>query len=207
MAGKPGRPRTLGPTCGAKTSHGPCKNAAGERTSHPGYGRCYRHGGSTRNGTLAAQKTQAEEACARFGVPVETSAIEALIDLLAALNGEVMFYRARVAELGVTEMTHGITERRYEGNDPQPGGEGYTVFQSKPNVWILLLNDAEKRLHELAADMTRIGIEDRRMRLAEQQGAVMLKVIMSTLAEFGVQPDDPRIPDVMPRIIKELTAA
>lgn len=41
-------PHALTPTCGATTRAGtPCAHAAGERTDHPGQGRCWLHGGAT----------------------------------------------------------------------------------------------------------------------------------------------------------------
>lgn len=43
--------------CGVKTQAGPpCKHYAGFRTLHPGFGRCYRHGGSNPSGRTAAAK-------------------------------------------------------------------------------------------------------------------------------------------------------
>jgi hypothetical protein len=45
--------------CGAKTqSGGRCKNKAGFRTEHPGFGKCFKHGGASENGTKAAARAQ-----------------------------------------------------------------------------------------------------------------------------------------------------
>ncbi len=43
--------------CGAKTqSGGTCKNKAGFRTEHPGFGKSFKHGGASQNGTKAAAR-------------------------------------------------------------------------------------------------------------------------------------------------------
>ena len=46
------------PRCGAtrKGAHTPCQQAAGVRTDHPGFGRCWLHGGRTQNGRLYAAR-------------------------------------------------------------------------------------------------------------------------------------------------------
>lgn len=70
-AAKPAKPRAR---CGAtgKQTGLPCGHAPGLRTKHPGFGRCYLHGGNTPNGIRFAQQQQAELAVAKLGMPAGT---------------------------------------------------------------------------------------------------------------------------------------
>ncbi len=47
--------------CGANKTNGegPCNNGSGKGTSHPGFGHCYKHSGSTPNGGKHAAKVEA----------------------------------------------------------------------------------------------------------------------------------------------------
>lgn len=59
--------------CGALTKHGaggPCTQSKGQRTGHPGYARCWLHGGRSPNGERQGARLKAEAAIAKLGVPV-----------------------------------------------------------------------------------------------------------------------------------------
>jgi hypothetical protein len=210
MAGsKPGRPRTNGPRCGAKTPNGPCRNAAGERTPTPGVAGvpCYRHGGSTQTHQVHARHLVAADAAAQFGTPIETTPEEALMDALAHAAGQVAFYRARVAELTRDQMTYGA--ERITRTQRLPGGgqqttEDVTVAKSRPHVWIVLLNEAQRHYAEVAKACAVLNIEQRRVAMAEEHGSFIYETLSRVLAHYGHR-DDPLLPVVLGEVMAELT--
>jgi hypothetical protein len=61
--------------CGALTKHGaggPCTQGKGQRTGHPGQGRCWLHGGRSPNAELAGARAKAAAAVTKLGLPVGT---------------------------------------------------------------------------------------------------------------------------------------
>jgi len=196
--------------CGSRTrqTDDPCGLPAGWGTEHVGVGQCRKHGGNTTNARIHAQRILAEDAARRFGVEVETTADAALLRELAAVNGEVMFYRARVSELPREAMTFGVTRREYAhaGENPEAGDLNETEMHTRPNVWITLLHQTEKHLAELAATMIKLGIERRSVEVAESQGAALYKVVILVVGDLGVRPDDPRLAEILPRRFRELAA-
>lgn len=202
-------PRTNGPRCGAQTDHGPCGQPAGAGTAHKGTGSCKHHLGNAPSHVKSARRAQAEEACRKFAVPVDVSAEDALIGALAVAHGVVLFYRARVQELSHDHMTAG-TERITRVRTTNGGGaqvvEDRTVAKSMPNVWITLLNEADRHYAAVAETVARLGIEQRKLDLGHEQAAMVRAVILLALHRLaGISPDDPRIRVELPPIIRELT--
>jgi hypothetical protein len=189
-------------TCGGKTRNGnPCKLPAGHGTSHPGYGNCDHHTGATPNGIAHARQLQAVDAAQRFGVPVETTATDALIKLLHDAAGDVAFYRARVAALPQDAMVYGserITRRR-NGEVV----EDTTVAKSRKNEWVAQLQDAQRHFLEVAATIAKLGIEVRRMELADEQMELFYSTFMRAVALLGVSDDD-RVADVLVQVMGEI---
>jgi len=90
-----------GRKCGAKTrqSGRPCRNAAGMRTSHPGWGYCYLHLGATRPKAISAAKEAAAHAAAKLGAAIDTDPFEALSQIVGILAGQVAFLQGKVKEI------------------------------------------------------------------------------------------------------------
>lgn len=75
---------------GTSKQHGnPCAKRAGFGTDHVGYGLCKFHGGATKAGRAAAFELMASEGAATFGLPVETTAGDALQQELERTVGYV----------------------------------------------------------------------------------------------------------------------
>jgi hypothetical protein len=216
---KPGAsPKTLGPKCGAAGKDGPCRNGAGERTDHLGTGRCYRHGGATPTHQINAEKTMAEqalqEALTTFGLEVETTAEDALMGALMRAHGTVLFYRSRVRALTDDQMVYGtrrITRTVRPAGPNGPAGatqmiEDVTVAETTVNVWVRLLEGAEKHLLAVASQVAALDIEQRRVKIAEEQGAFIFEATARILAKMGISEDDPRLPLVVGEVLEELSA-
>lgn len=161
--------------CEAKTrSGGNCKRPAGAGTDHVGFGCCKLHGGCVPNQIKHAQKAQAKEAVATYGLPIEVDPHTALINELHRTAGHVAYLRQIVAEL-----EHDDLKQRQVG-------ENGTI--ERPAVWVQLYADERKHLAAVAKTCIQVGIEERRVQLAEEQGQLFAQVIRGILEDSGVDP-------------------
>lgn len=83
---------------GTNRQGGPCGNPAGFSTSHPGWGNCKWHGGSTPTGIAHAAKLQAKAEAVRLGAAIDVDAADALRLAVKLATGEVEHLRHRLAE-------------------------------------------------------------------------------------------------------------
>lgn len=168
-------PTTSGPDyprCGAtnRVEPGTCGLRAGWGTPHLGVGRCRKHGGNTQSHVQKATEDQARLAAARWGEPIVTTGIDALLNLLYLWSGIEMFYRARIQDLAPDEFVWGDTGLVH---DSDTGGVKRTS-SAGVNMWVKLHSEATTKLADIAEQCVRAGIDERRVRLAEQQGALLV---------------------------------
>lgn len=194
MTTQPNGPRHDGPKCGARgrQSGQPCQLPAGWGTAHVGAGNCRKHLGNAPGQIIAARRQLAEDAAEQFGVPLECSADEALLNELAISAGQVRFIRSRLAVLSPDQMTSGwerVTQRqRANPNGPGVVIEETTVAKSTPNVWWALLEVAQKYHAHVAATVAQLRIEDRRIKRAEELGTAFYEALLLTMQQAGLDP-------------------
>ena len=147
---------------------------------------CRMHGGSSPQARQAAARRVQEEKAAkeaqRLAQPIETDPSQALLDLVSSAAGEVAYWRNRVDEIQDRDekrLTSGLTKIT-EGKDR--GGVTTlctveTVAAIEYRMWV----DAQERLARYATAALRAGVEERRVRLAEDQGALVAQVIRRIL--------------------------
>lgn len=170
--------------CGARTrSGGSCGRPAGWGTDHAGSGRCKLHGGRTPSGRLFAQREQAAEAVRVYGLPVEVDPHTALLEELARTHGYVLWLDRQVAQLDL-DAAYG----------PVGGGES-SYPRQEPHVWIVMLGQERDRLRQIAKTCHECGVEERRVRMAEQLAQVLAVAVGGILRDFGLDghPDAPAI--------------
>lgn len=169
--------------CGAKRRQGEpgetCRRPAGWGTDHVGVGPCKLHGGSTPAHNTAAKTTQARRDVVLFGGRRDIHPADALLELVQWTAGEVDYWRHRVHLLDEHELTWGVT-RVKEGGDDRG-----TTQEAKPNVAYSMLVDASNRLERYSASALKAGVDERRVRLAEQQGTLLHGVLVAVLGELG----------------------
>ncbi len=170
--------------CGAarRSNGAPCGLPAGHGTDHIGIGRCKLHGGCTPSHVNAARKAVAAEAAQRFGLSIEVDPQQALLDEVHRCAGAVAYYEAQVMAI---EEDHG------EVTVP-------TMFGPAPTVYVALLGKERERLVKVAAECVRLGLDARRVDLAEQQGRLIAGVLRGVLADLGVA-DHPEAPAIVRR--------
>lgn len=155
--------------CGAKTRNGgECRNAAGHRTEHPGFGRCSKHGGSTPNHNLRAVQNQVAQDLARMDVAPVTDPLAAL----AQLGGQVVAWRDRMADL-----VNDLTSVRYDGHGPV--GE-----QTRAEV--LLFERAIDQCRRVLVDIAKLNLDERMVRINEAQAELVDRALTAALQDLGL---------------------
>jgi hypothetical protein len=148
---------------------------------------CQAHGGRAPQVQAAATERLAVEVANRLAIPVETTAADALQDGLARMNGEVLFLAERVAQIPEDELTWGVVSRRIRPA-AVPGGQSVvevTQATRRHPLWVAL-TDATTRRTAIAAEMSRLGIEQRRAVLDEQLAHLIAAPFFGLLAELRV---------------------
>jgi len=205
--GRPHVTKTGVPSCrGHKRDGGPC---AQPRMTDQDV--CRLHGGKAPRALAAAQKRgqdrAAREAVKTYGLPVDVSPTEALLEEVRWTAGHVQWLRARVQELEESQLVWGTvkTERESGGEDritfggPDDDDETMTglvdagslpvskvIDAAGPNIWLDLYDRERKHLVAVASAAIKAGVEERRVRLAESQGELVAQVIRAILADLGL---------------------
>lgn len=202
------------PVCHAKRSNGqPCK-----LPSMDGQTVCRKHGGSSPQAKAAAHKrlieADAVKVMRRFGEPVNVNATEALLDTVQWTAGYVAWLREKVASVGSDdELVWGITRRKtavdHAGldDDAKPrtfaGTDEGDTYEAKPNVWLQLLETWHDKLVRVCAEAIKAGVEERRVRLAESQGALIAEVIRGILDDLDLTTEQAaRVSEIVPRRLR-----
>ena len=187
---------------------------------------CRVHGGRAPQVKAAAARRLAEQAAERavrtLGLPVDISPTEALLEEVRWTAGHVAWLRSRVQELA-EEPTHRHVS--FDGEDEDlletPGQRGAltwgttkvktggddagTTQEAKPSVWYELYARERAHLIRVCSEAIRAGVEERRVRLAEQQGDLLALAIRRILEAFGLG-DDPRVATIVPGVLREIGA-
>ena len=208
--------------CAAKNRRGePCG-----RAPIKGATVCYVHGGRAPQVKAAAARRLAEQAAQQavrtLGLPVDISPTEALLEEVRWTAGHVAWLRSRVQELA-EEPTHRHVS--FDGEDEDlletPGQRGAltwgttkvktggddagTTQEAKPSVWYELYTRERAHLIKVCDAAIRAGVEERRVRLAEQQGDLLALAIRQILDAFGLS-GDPRVATIVPGVLREIGA-
>lgn len=170
------------PFCGGLKRNGdPCLREAGWGTDHPGTGKCKHHGGA--NQSVAAAASQAESMAT--AIPVTPG--QAILGVLHLAAGQLAYCTAQVGGLSEEQM--------FEMSDAG----------AVPNRWVRLQLQIEDRLVKYARAAADVGINERQMQLAEQQTAMMGKLLEAVMDRVDLTPKQrklvgPAIREAMPML-------
>lgn len=159
--------------CGVakRQGEGTCTRPAGWGTPHPGIGACKLHGGSTQSHLVAARRDMAAAAVVTYGLPRDIDPQAALLEEVHRTAGHVAWLSAVVANVDKGDLVWGMTKEKEGGDDRG------TTFEARPSIWLALYQSERKHLTEVCRVAISAGIEERRVRLAESQGALLAGVI------------------------------
>lgn len=177
--------------CGARARNNdmqPCRKKAGWGTDHVGWGNCKLHGGSSPAGKLFAIKLEANA----FGItsPVDVDPLNALLDLVKAQAGTVLWLANKVASLEEHELTQ-LDENAKES----------------AAVWMRMLGEWQDRLAKTSKLALDAGVEERLVRIAEEQGEWLVRTLDRVFRDLVLTPDQQeRLPIIMGQVVQELGA-
>ena len=153
--------------CEAKTraadAH-PCRMAAGAKTDHYGFGRCWLHGGASPDGRKYAAKQQAVAEASRLGIAIDTDPHEALSEIVAIIAGQVSFLQGKVRELDQ--------------------GEALTKDALHPTI--RALNSVLEQWQRAAKAAADAGVEQRRVELDEAVVERLAGAVRAALSEVAL---------------------
>ncbi|GLU58590.1 hypothetical protein [Paenarthrobacter ureafaciens] len=193
--------------CGAKNKKSePCglSPAAGAT-------RCGRHGGNSPQAKRAAERRVAEEKAKKelergvrtLGLPFDIDPGKALLDEIHWTAGHVAWLREKVQELQDEELVWGKTQTD-TGIGPQ-GPVDTTTEKAGPSVWYELYLKERDHLAKVCALALRAGIEERKVKLAESQGALVAEAIRRILAALNLSPaQQAMVPEIVPQQLRLL---
>ena len=177
---------------------GPCRSRAGAGTDHPGYGNCKFHGGGGRNGQRHAQRAHAEEAVRVYGLPVQTTPEQALLDEVHRTAGHVAWLRERIADLHPDALTWGLTKREQVGAAEFKGTN--STEAAAVHVWLELYLRERRHLVDVCAKAITAGIAERQVRLAEAQGQLMAQALIAILDGLALTEEQrEKVPELVDR--------
>jgi hypothetical protein len=180
-----------------------CTRPAGWGTAHVGTGRCKLHGGSTPSHTTAGRVALASAAVATFGLPREVDPRDALLEEVYRSAGAVDWLHQQVQALEADAVVWGKAEEVEKQAGEFPGLD--TTHKAAVNVWVQLWQAERAHLVKVAKEAINCGIEERKVRLAEQQGALLAGVIKNILGDLDLSPAQAaKVSEVVPRHLRSV---
>lgn len=192
--------------CGAKAK------STGKPCTRPvvkGANRCRFHGGAAPQVKAAAKRRlaveQAAEALKTFGLPRTVDPRDALLEEVYRTAGAVDWLHQQVQALTPDEVIWGRTEQVERQAGEFPGTD--TTFSAQAHAWVRLWQEERRHLVAVTKAAIAAGIEERKVRIAEQQGALLADVIRRILADLSLSPEQQaRVPEVVPRHLRAVAA-
>lgn len=190
-------------TATSKQSGQQCKRAAA-----PNQKVCVIHGARARQNVAAAERRRKEEAAradaARFAARTDIHPAEALLELVHYQAGIVTYWRSRVEDVDAKDLEWGTTQHR-EGSGPE-GPIDVETKEAVPHIAYRLLVEAQDKLAAYAAAALKAGVDERRVRIAETQGAAVAGAIRAILDQLHLTPEQAElVPTVVPAQLRLLT--
>lgn len=153
--------------CGANTSHGPCQQWKGANTAHKGFGACSRHGGSTPNNQLAADREISKQRMRTYGVPIDTDPLNALLGEVRRSAGIVAWLESRVGDLNEDGQGEQLLDK--------------TMFGPKPAIWIKLFSDERAHLARVCKMAIDSGVQQELLDIMKQNGRALGEFVGAVL--------------------------
>lgn len=200
------RPPTPNPeaVCGVKKRGKEewCTLRAGQGTSHLGFGPCSFHRG---NSTVMKAKydPQAEawkvnRAAATYGIPREVDPFTALEEELYRTAGIVQWLQEAIGAIEERDVTHLIVT-----NAERDGESKLEVIDERANELIKLYQVERKHFRDIAKTCIDVGIDVRKMEIAELQAQLFNTALRAILTDLGVIDH----PEVLTIVRKHLSVA
>lgn len=171
------------PGCTGHTKNGPRAGQPCARPCKPGE-TCNSHGGAAPQVARARARREQEAEAARqvatLGLAVDITPTDALLQEVQWTAGHVKWLRSKVQELDEQALVWGTTAESEKDSDKN-GRESSSTVSAKPSVWYSLYQAERAHLVAVSSAALKAGVEERKVRLAEQQGDLVVAVIRRIL--------------------------
>lgn len=174
---------------------------------------CRFHGGATKKAREKAKERIVEEKARAlvetYGRKIETTATEALLDEVQWTAGHVAWLRERVQTIEAGVDAGSESALVWGKTKEKSGGEDFgTTEEAVPSVWLRLYQQERTHLVKVCSEAIRAGIEERRIRLAEQQGQLVAQAIKAILDDLQLTAEQQaQVPEIVPRHLRALASA
>lgn len=128
----------------------------------------------------------AKQAVVTYGLPIEIDPKDAVLQEVYRTAGAVAYLQERVRALELDDLVWGRTEEVDRLSGEFPGTD--TRRQAVPNAWLVLYQQERKHLVAVCKTAHDMGIERRRIELAEAMGAQLAAVMRAVLNGLGLTP-------------------
>ncbi|WP_203822655.1 hypothetical protein [Paractinoplanes ferrugineus] len=136
-----------------------------------------------------------------FGLPREVDPRDALLEEIYRTAGAVDWLHQQVVKLEAEQVTWGKAEEVEKQAGEFPGVD--TTHKASVNVWVELWQKERKHLVDVSKAAIAAGLEERKVRLAEQQGAMLAGVIKNILGDLDLtQEQQAKVGTVVPRHLR-----
>jgi hypothetical protein len=172
---------------------------------------CRAHGGAQKvtraKATERIEQAKVEkivaDAVVTYGLPVDVDPVEALLAEVRWTAGHVAWLRDRVQEIEQKALVWGKTKTDDNQATEFPGLN--TTEQAVPNVWLTLYQAERKHLVDVCKTAIAAKIDERRVRLAEQQGEILIGAIQTILGELNLTAEQhAKVPEIVPRVLRSI---
>ena len=176
------------------TAHTRAGNPCGQKRMD-GQTVCRMHGGSAPQSLEAAERRKVERqallAAEAFGLPREVDPHTALLEELHRTAGAVQWLGAIVADLEADAIVWGRVKETH-GTQLERGTDNGTTYAAQTNAFVKLWQEERDRLAKVAKTCVDVGIEERRVRVAEAAGQQLASVVRAVLDRLGLS-DEQRV--------------
>jgi hypothetical protein len=145
-----------------------------------------------------------------MGMPLSIEPQDAILECIRIAAGEVAYASERISVLDEGEAVGPVTthslrrtigaavDEDVESDNPISDGVVADTRAGPPalHIWIQVRRQAMDRLVQYSFAALKAGIEERRVRVAEQQGMLLAQAIQGILRELGVQ-DRPEVAGIV----------
>jgi hypothetical protein len=154
---------------------------------------------------------KAQQAANTYGLPRDVDPHDALLEEIARTAGHVDFLAGVIRSMSPGALVWGVTggsatvEKGVKADKVTDSTATVLTEGAGINTWLTLYHQERVHLVNVCKTAIGCGIEERRVRIAEQQGAMLASVIQAILGDLGVA-TDPRVPEIVGRRLREVAA-
>jgi hypothetical protein len=141
---------------------------------------CRMHAGKTTE--QVKQEVATRRALAELELDGDANPLDELLYEVQRAAAAVRWLSDKVNDLDEREITHGIT-RTVQHAD----GSRDVTASAAVNIWVRMWMEERDRLARVCKLTLDAGVDERRVRLAESQGRMIVDVIRATLADLHVE--------------------